>query len=50
MCLCVAGSRGALHFLHGTGRPSQGEAEGTDLRGNGSFPGNLPGLLRHTGT
>lgn len=50
VCLCVAGSRGALHFHYGTGWPSQGKAEGTDLWGNCSFPGKLPGLLRHTGT
>ncbi len=47
--LFAASGRGALHFLHGTGWPAQGEAEGTDLWGNGSFPGHLPGLLRHPG-
>lgn len=34
VCVCVkrvACSRGALHFHHGTGRPSQREAEGADL-------------------
>lgn len=46
VCLGAAGSRGALQFLHGSGRPSQGEAEGADLRGDGSFPGRLSSLLK----
>lgn len=46
----AASGRGALHFLHGAGRPPEGEAEGADLRGDGSVPGHLPGILRRTGT